>query len=471
MKKKRTLIILGAVLVPAAVIVVSLSTQANGSAQADVTLGRVTRATLASVVESSGSVIPESAVTLSFETAGTVATVNVQPGDHVKKGDVLAELDTSDLERQVAMQEQAYLIQQASYSMTVQPDPAEVAAAQMALNNASAAYQLAQQRYAANSTDQVMLSCVNLDNAKRAYDDAVTAYNNYLSDWHVQVYGTYEVSPQKAQLDRAKAAYDQAIASCNLAQNSAGDDSSVKSALVQIKSAQVALDKLVNPSELTLATAKAQLDKARQSLEQAQRQLDKARIVAPSGGVITQVTAVVGGPSSGTSIGLADTSRYHVDVLVDETEIAQVQVGQKAEVTFDALPDVTMTGAVGRIDPAGTINQGVVYYAVRVNLDPTEAALRIDMTSNVRVILDTHADVLAVPGGAIRSDGNTYYVNVVDAYGEPQRVAVTTGYTDGDLTEVSGDLQPGQQVYIGEPSTTAEQQQGFNLFGIRIGGR
>jgi hypothetical protein len=142
------------------------------------------------------------------------------------------------------------------------------------------------------------------------------------------------------------------------------------------------------------------------------------------------------------SIGLADTSRYHVDVLVDETEIAQVQVGQKAEITFDALPDVTVTGAVSRIDPAGTISNGVVNYTVRVDLDPAEAALRLDMTSNARVILDTHAGVLAVPGAALRSDGESYYVNVMDANGQAQRVDVTTGYTDGDLTEVSGERSP-----------------------------
>jgi RND family efflux transporter MFP subunit len=469
MKRKGILITLGAGLV-LVVVVALLSGQANDSAQADAELGQVTRATLSLVVESSGSVIPESSVTLSFDTSGTVAAVNVQPGDRVKQGDVLVELNARDLERQAAQAEQVYLIQQASYSITIQPDPAEVTAAQMALNNASAAYQLAQQKYAVNRTDQVALSCLNLDNAKRTYDDAVTAYNNYLSDWRVQVYGTYEVSPQKAQLDRATAAYDQALASCDVAKNSAGDDSNVKSALAQLQSAKVALDKLVNPSELTLATAQAQLDKTRQSLEQAQRQLDKARIVAPFDGVVTQVTAAVGGPSSGATLGLADTSRYHVDVLVDETEIAPVQLGQTAEITFDALPDAKVTGAVSRIDPAGTINQGVVYYAVRVDLDPTETALRIDMTANVRIILDTHTGVLAVPGGAIRNDGNVYYVNVVGANGQAQRVDVTTGYTDGDLTEVAGDLQAGQPIFLSEPSTT-QQQPGFNPFGFRLGGQ
>jgi macrolide-specific efflux system membrane fusion protein len=186
---------------------------------------------------------------------------------------------------------------------------------------------------------------------------------------------------------------------------------------------------------------------------------------------VTAIDAVVGGPGSGsTTISLADTSQYHVDVLIDETEISQLNTDQKAEITFDALTGITLTGQVALIDPAGTVSNGVVNYTVRVDLDPAEAALRADMTANVRVILDTHSNVLAVPGGAIRQDSTGYYVNVVGTDGTAQRVDVTTGYTDGDLTEVAGNLQAGQQVYISEPATTTTQQRGFNLFGIRVGG-
>jgi multidrug efflux pump subunit AcrA (membrane-fusion protein) len=126
---------------------------------------------------------------------------------------------------------------------------------------------------------------------------------------------------------------------------------------------------------------------------------------------------------------------------------------------------------VARIDPAGTVSNGVVNYTVRITLDPTEATLRTNMTADARIILDTHSNVLAVPGGAIRQDAKGYYVNVVGTDETAQRVDVTTGYTDGDLTEVAGNLQAGQQVYISEPTSTQQQQPGgMNLFGLRIGG-
>lgn len=468
MNKKRIFILFVVIaLVGAGLAAATAHAQTSTSTTATET-GRVTQAILSSVVESSGSVTPKAESALSFGVSSTVSKVNVKVGDRVKQGDVLAELDTTDLELAVAQAEQAYLSQQATYSLTVNPDPDKVAAAKLTVSNAAAAYKLAQQKYAVNSTDSVMLSCTNLDNLKRTYDDAVNAYNVLLADWRKA--SSAEISPQKSQLERAKSAYDQAVISCNLAKNSV-NDTGVKSAYLSLVQAKANLESLANPSECTLLTARVQLEQAKLNLEEAKQKIEDAKIVAPFDGLVTAVNAVVGGPGSGsTTISLADISQYHVDVLIDETEIAQLKTSQKVELTFDALPKATVTGVVARIDPAGTVSNGVVNYTLRIDLDPTGAALRADMTANARVILDTHSNVLAVPGGAIRQDTTGYYVNVVGTDSVARRVDVTTGYTDGDLTEVAGDLQAGQQVYISEPAATTTQQRGLNLFGLRIGG-
>ena len=150
MTKKRIFIFLAAiVLVGAGVAFAATRSQASTSTT-QTQLGEVTQATLSSVVESSGSVIPKSNITLAFGTSGVVTKVNVQVGDQVKKGDVLAELDTTDLELAIAQAEQAYLNVQATYSMTVSPDPNSVTAAELAVSNAAAAYQLPQQKYTVN---------------------------------------------------------------------------------------------------------------------------------------------------------------------------------------------------------------------------------------------------------------------------------------------------------------------------------
>ncbi|MGH2594030.1 MAG: efflux RND transporter periplasmic adaptor subunit [Anaerolineae bacterium] len=460
MKNKQTWIVIGLLLVvcAAGAFVVSRVLMSRSAAQAlaDVETGQVTRATLSSAVESSGSVAAQDSVALSFGTSGTAARVVVEAGDRVKRGDVLAALDTADLELQVAQAEQAYLIQQANYSTTVAADPAAVASAQAAVSSANAATVAAKQKYDL-SADQITVGCASLENAKDALENAQKAYDNLLNFWKTRDYAPY--SPQKAQLDTAQNNYNVALANCNIT-TSGINDGAVRSALAQLEQAKQTLENLTHPRTEKVEIARAQLEQSRISLEQARLRLANAQIVAPFDGVVTKVNVKVGEPSGATpAIEIADVSGYHVNVLIDEIEIALVQAGQTVEVTLDALPGVTLSGAVARIDPAGTISQGVVNYNVRVDLDPTDAALRLDMTANVRILGETHADVLAVPTAAVRSDAEGAYVMTISQSG-PKRVPVTIGLSDGDLTEVTGELREGQPVFIGEPP-----RLGFGPFG------
>ena len=462
--KKRTWIIIGIVVIAACAVIGILSNRSRASAQSPASSGQiaqVTRTTVSLAVESSGSIAANDDVALAFGTSGTVAAVNVEVGSPVKIGDVLAKLDTAQLDLQVARAEQAYLLQQATYSKTVQVDPEAVTAAQAALNNANNTYRIALQK-SGLSGDQIMVSCANLADAQQAYDDAVTAYNNYVSNWRVQVNGTFEVSPQKARLDSAKAAYDVAQANCTLAQQGI-NDSAVKSSWAQVQQAQASLTNLTSPRNEKLDIARAQLEQARLAWEQAKLSLADAAIVAPFHGIITHVNIKVGEPSgNGSAIELADVSRYHVNVLVDETEISQVQPGQLSQITLDALSGITLTGKVAAIDPAGQVVQGVVNFNVRIDLDPTEAPIKLDMTTNTRIMGESHANVLAVPISAIRSatDG-TQFVIVINQQNAQRNVTVKTGLTQGKLTEVSGDLQVGEQVLINQVT----RPTGFNPFG------
>jgi HlyD family secretion protein len=462
--KKRTWIIVGLVVILACGAIGAALNRSRASAQSAALVGQtapVTRTTVALAVESSGSIAANDDVALAFGASGTVAAVNVEVGNPVRQGDVLAKLDTARLELQIARAEQAYLLQQAIYSKTVQVNPETVIAAQAALDNANNVYRIALHK-SGLSGDQITVSCANIDNAKKAYDDAVTAYNNYLLNWRVQVNGTAEVSPQKARLNGAKAAYDVAQASCALAQRGV-NDSAVKSAWAQVQQAQASLTNLTSPRDEKLAIARAQLEQARLAWEQAKLALVDAAIVAPFDGIITHVNIKVGGSSGpGAAIELADVRQYHVDVLIDETEIAQVKPDQAAQITLDALAGITLTGKVAAIDPAGRVIQGVVNFNVRIDLDPVKPPIKLDMTTNTRIIGASHADVLAVPINAIQSaaDG-TQFVIVLDQQRAQRTVTVKTGLTQGKLTEVSGDLHEGDQVLINATARPA----GFGPFG------
>lgn len=483
--KKRTWIMIGLIVVAAGGIF--LATRSNNNQPAATTLlagaqtAPVIRTTLVNLVEASGSISAQAVTSLSFGVSGTVRQVNVTVGDRVAAGDVLAVLDTTDLELKVAQAEQAFRLQEIAYRTTVEADPADVAAAQASYNSALAAYNAARTDYA-NLADKQAVQCSQLTTAQDALDRAQIAYDRLANDHQASQYLSGDWGPFQSVVDgltNAQSAYDLAVANCNLAKVNL-NDTALKSAQVQLQNARNTLTNLIAPRREKLIQAEAQLEQARLSLEQARRQLDDAQIVAPHDGVVTAVNITAGGDSSGAAITLADVSELHVDVLVDETLIAQVKPGQTVDLTLDAMTGVTLTGTVARIDPVGTVTQGVVNYTVRVNLNPiaSSAPVRLDMTANAAILGERRENVLAVPSSAIRSLGGGQgglggalplgredqsgaggqgqrqglrqgsFVLVIEN-GQPRPVPVTVGLTAGDLTEVSGDLSEGDQVLVG----------------------
>ena len=493
MKKKGILVATGlaAVLIAGGVFVSTRTTRSTASdLLANATTGQVTRTTLMTSVESTGSIMPEAELTLSFNTSsstssstssntsGTVGEVKVEVGDQVKQGDVLATLDTSVLQSKVTHAKQAYVLQQLTYSETLQAGASDIAVAEAAYNSALASYNAARQDY--NSlADKEAVQCSSLTSAKTNLDRAQAAYDRIANDHQAKNYLNSDWGPFQGvvrALTDAQSAYDQALASCNVTKLSL-NDSSLRSAQAQVQSAKTTLDSLVSPRAEKQVQAATALEQARLSLEQAKRNLANATITAPFDGTITAVTTSAGASSSNATITIADTSKLHVDVLVDETEIANVQVGQQADITLDALTGITLTGTVANIAPSGTVSNGVVNYSVRVDLDPTDAAVKLDMTADASLIGEKHENVLAVPTTAIRSapamnQSNTQSGQAVTTTtpsmvlvlqkGQPRPVPVTVGMTTGDLTEVSGDLNVGDQVVLkSTTSTTTNNNQDF----------
>ena len=481
MKKKRIWILLVVVAMVAAGGVYFSTRSAAGQAASQATsnsqTAQVVQTTLFTSVDSTGSIIPESELDLSFGASGTVESVKVNVGDQVKQGDVLATLDAADLQLEVTQAEQAYLLQQLTYSSTVQADASDVAIAQASYDNAVAAYNVARIDYN-NLAAKETVQCSSLTSAKAALDQAQTAYDRIANDHQASQYLNADWGPYQQvvkALENAQDAYAQAVSNCNVTKLNL-NDSSLRSAQASLQSAKANLDSLTSPRTEKVIQAATALEQARLTLEQAKRSLADATLTAPFDGLITAVNITVGGKASSAAISIADTRKHHVDVLVDETEIANVSIGQQAQITLDALTGITLTGKVANIDPSGTVSNGVVNYSVRVDLDDSDATLKLDMTANASIIGEKHENVLAVPTTAIRtmsnrpqgSSQNTQTVSnttssmvLVMTNGKTQPVPVTVGMTAGDLTEVSGDLQAGDVVVLKSTTTTSNTQQDF----------
>jgi len=482
----------------------------------------VRRGTMVTAIDTTGNISARQEADLSLDVAGRIKEVYVQEGDQVEAGQLLMELDTTDLEMEAAKARLSLAINEAQLAkLRTGPTAAELAAAQANLESArenlakiqegptqaqlaaaEAALKAAQDSYQqlldGPDPDEITVAKADLEKAEVALQQAQAEYDKFA--WRQG----FEASPQAAALHQATIDYQRAEANYRLkmqapteaeiqnalaqVQRTQDDldklrdsptDAEVAAAQVQVAQAESQLDQLVRgPTDEDVAITEAQVEQARLNLQQAEQRLEKARLVAPFAGTVIAVHYDAGDFVNANLpvISLADQSAYEIEVLVDEADIAGVSPGQRAEIALDAYPDVTLRGTVRRVAPKGIVTQGVVNFPVTVDLNAEDlpggnslggTGVLLQMTANVRIVREERRDVLLVPLDAIRREGAREYVLVSDPSGQPRRVEVATGRFEGDQVEVQGALQEGEQVLLSEGTGSAQRTGGFGMFGGR----
>jgi membrane fusion protein, macrolide-specific efflux system len=143
---------------------------------------------------------------------------------------------------------------------------------------------------------------------------------------------------------------------------------------------------------------------------------------------------------------ITDLSSFEATVTLAEADIASVTVGEKATMTFDALPDLTLTGKVESVDNAGTISQGVVSYTVTIVPDVTNDSVKGGMTVTADIITKVTSDALVVPSTAVKSDSSgANYVQIL-TNGSPVNQTVVVGTSNDTYTQITSGLTEGQEV-------------------------
>ncbi|RSY19506.1 efflux RND transporter periplasmic adaptor subunit, partial [Sphingomonas koreensis] len=258
----------------------------------------------------------------------------------------------------------------------------------------------------------------------------------------------------------------------------------------------------------TLRASQAQVVSQQAALRSNQTQRDKAIIRSPVNGVVLarQVEpgqTVAASFNTPTLFVIAeDLSAMELEVAIDEADVGQVKDGQKANFTVDAFPGETFPAAIRRVDvgsnlsaqtstsssTSSTTSAQVVSYGATLSVANAEQKLRPGMTATAEIVTLQKNNVLLVPNAALRftpTDANapqagggmagalvprrgrrgqggaeksatigrgarqTVYVKGAD--GKPQAIEVTTGDTNGQVTEIlSGDLKEGMEVVTGQ---------------------
>lgn len=458
--QKRYFFVAGGVIIALIALSALLSGgQPTASAQGRTTT-EVVRTSFDETIESSGTIAAAERLTLGFGTTGRVTEVLVEVGDTVAAGDVLARLDTTDLENQLARQEQALAIQQASYNqLTAQPSVREVTQSEASVASAQAQVVQAQANLDASGLN-LTINCASVESAQIALENAQEAYDEYVNDGYAQD-ATFIPDPDSqsgSQLRTAQSSYDVAVAQCERTTPASQLEASLVSAQASLTQAQAALDDLLaGPTADELASAEAQLAQARLQLENAQAALEDAVIRAPLDGVIATVNIRSGQwvNAMGSAFELVDVSQMHIDVAVDELDIVQVEVEQPAVVLPEALDGVALDGVVSRIAPVASQDGNLVTYSVRVDIEDADShPIRVGMTTDVEIIVSGTGEVLAVETDAVQRQGTAEYVEVVNADGTLTRVNITTGQSFDGMTVINGDVVAGQVVAIPERATS-----------------
>jgi len=220
------------------------------------------------------------------------------------------------------------------------------------------------------------------------------------------------------------------------------------------------------------------------ALLDAKQKLDDYYVYAPFSGIITNITAHVGETVPAGTVATLITKNKIVEISLNEVDAAKVKVGQKAILTFDALPELTLTGQVAEIDAVGTVSQGVVNYTVKISFDIQDERIKPGMSVSAVIITEVKPDVLLVPNSAVKSQAGANYVEIVEGEDRslalasnangiilknpPRRQPVEIGSANDEFTEIISGLKEGdviivRTIQLTSAQTTQTQQQSGGL--------
>lgn len=358
----------------------------------------------ASVVSVTGEVAPAVWATLSAQTGGPVIEVLVEPGDEVAAGDPMVRLDPAAARLAVqqteaaleAAQAQLALLQAGSRPEQVAAAQAQVEAAQAAVSQASA--QLKQLQAGATDAEiaaaQAQVAAAQAEQlaARQAHDQTLKCYDAGGSEicpalGEPEEQARYALHAADEGLAAAQAQLDALTGGAAARIQAAESAVAAATAQQHVAAAQLALLQAGATSE-EIAAAQATVSQAEATLEVARAAVGKCEIRAPFAGTVGAVNVRAGETVAPGQplVTLGDLTTLRVETTdMDEIDVARVTVGQKADVTFDALPEQVFTGHITRIDPMSKPGAGGVNYTAIVELEESDPALRWGMTAFVDI--------------------------------------------------------------------------------------
>ena len=412
-------------------------------------------------VNATGSIEPMRKVALAFELPSLpVEEVLIEAGQIVEQDDVLARLDSTDLEMSLRNAEIALEMQQVAYDALTAPSREEdIAVAEAALNAARASLNAA---FAAGPDEydraiaeyQVELAKNALWQQQLQRDDLLNPPDPPPGVPRSSIPVLSETERERLENGLRQADYGVSVADAqsDAVANRGPDVAGLGSANASIVSAETQLNRLIDgPSDREVARAQIAIRQAELGMELAQTNFDRTVLQAPFDGVVAATNLTVGElPPAQNAVELVDASEFYVELAIDETEVVDIEVGQPVLLALDALPETQITGTITRVAQTPTRVGQVVTYAARVLVDPTLEPIRIGMNTTATIKVKELTDVLTLRNRFIRIDRATQqaFVTIQREDGRFEEVEVELGLRNETHSEIVSGLRAGQRVVL-----------------------
>ena len=424
------------------------------------------------------------------QVSGNLGSVFVRAGQSVAAGQLLATIDNPQIMSNAQGAADAYRAQAAHAQSAQASSRTSIAQAQAGLESARARLTQARQDLANGSqsglgyggstaADQKAQAQANLENARTNLAEARRMYDADASLFRENAVSRDTLDQAKAKLDQAQVTYNQAAQArlsvgAQLSRSAQVLQDNVRSAQEAYAQAQAALDAAtVQASSGDVAAAYADVGKARSDYAFAADEAARTQIRAPfSGTILSQAAqstdalrplqpgdAVTAGQTLFT---ISGNSGFIVRTTVDEQDIINVRVGQRANVTGEDFPGKTLSGHVVAISPIAQKSQDVSSTArqvlTTVRLDNPPPFLRDGMSANVDILTTDIRHALVVPTAAITAEKGKKYVFVVTG-GVAHKRAVRVAQSNDTQTVVVAGLTSRDQIVLNDIGTTVTDNQ------------
>ncbi len=199
-------------------------------------------------------------------------------------------------------------------------------------------------------------------------------------------------------------------------------------------------------TDLEIKNKQLAIQQKKNSLVTAQQDLANCYIRAPFDGIMAEVNISLGDTvSSGTTVGSLITNQKIAEITLNEIDATQAEVGQKANLTFDAISDLSITGEVVEIDTLGAVTSGVVSYDIKIAFDVQDDRVKSGMSVSVEIIIESKINVLLAPINAVKTNGTISYVEIL-IDGQVQKKTVTVGLSSDTMIEIIEGLENGEEI-------------------------